>query len=363
MPTQAPAENRLQKWFTEHLMHWHQNENKRQLPWKEEQDPYKIWLSEIILQQTRAQQGLPYYLAFIARYPTIGHLATAQDEEVFRLWQGLGYYNRCQNMLATARSIAQKYQGIFPNTYDQIVALKGIGPYTAAAIASFAFNLPYAVVDGNVYRVLARFWGIDTPTDSTVGKKQFAQLADRLLDPPNSAQYNQAIMDLGATVCTPKNPACTTCPLHNNCVAYRQNLLELLPVKTAKIVVKNRFFYYILFRHEGKIWVHKRENKDIWQNLYEPYLIENDRALADAELEKQVSKIVPAEAHLHLLHAFKQRLTHQLIAIRIFICDVPVRPLFFKGKGLWADIYQLKNLPFPGVLVSFFEKSFTFNTD
>ncbi len=212
-------------------MLWHKEENTRSLPWKNETDPYKIWLSEIILQQTRAEQGLNYYLNFIKNYPTICDLANAIDDDVFRHWQGLGYYNRCKNMLATARFICEQKNGVFPNDYEEILALKGVGAYTAAAIASFAFGLPHAVVDGNVYRVLARYFGIENAIDSTLGKAKFAQIADELLDKKNPAAYNQAIMDLGATVCTPKNPRCEICPLSKNCVALKSDLIYFFPVK------------------------------------------------------------------------------------------------------------------------------------
>ncbi len=196
--------------FRKALLKWHMEDNNRILPWKQERDPYKIWLSEIILQQTRAAQGLPYYLRFAAEYPTIHDLAAAEDEAVFRLWQGLGYYNRCRNLLHTARYIAGKRNGHFPDDYHEIRQLKGIGSYTAAAIASFAFHQPYAVVDGNVLRVLSRFGGIDTPVDTPEGKKVFQVLAQELLDKEHNAAYNQAIMDFGASVCTPAIPKCVS---------------------------------------------------------------------------------------------------------------------------------------------------------
>src|SRR5690606_265290 len=264
-----------QQYFTRRLMHWHATHNDRSLPWKEEKDPYKIWLSEIILQQTRAQQGLPYYIKFTEAYPKVKDLATAAEEEVFRLWQGLGYYNRCRNMLATARYIHTELGGKFPRSFEEIQNLKGVGAYTAAAIASFAYGLPHAVVDGNVYRVLSRYFGIDKPIDSTAGKKEFTKLADALLDKTGSAGYNQAIMDLGATVCKPASPDCDGCPLAEKCFARANGLIADLPVKSKKLTIKTRHFHYILFLHDGHLWIRKRTEKDIWQNLHEPFLIEH----------------------------------------------------------------------------------------
>src|SRR5579859_1431456 len=194
--------------FTKTLLGWNSSGNFREMPWKGEKDPYKVWLSEVILQQTRVQQGWAYYEKFINAFPTIKDLAAALEQKVFKLWEGLGYYSRCRNLIATARKISDEYNGRFPHTYEEILALKGVGPYTAAAIASFAYNLPHAVVDGNVVRVLARFFGITTAADTTSGKKQFAELATALLDPSQAGIYNQAIMDFGATVCTPRNPQC-----------------------------------------------------------------------------------------------------------------------------------------------------------
>src|SRR3954471_2181765 len=263
-----------QQQFTCQLMQWNKEENTRFLPWKGEQDPYKIWLSEVILQQTRAEQGLPYYQAFIQKYPSIDNLAQAPDSEVFKLWEGLGYYSRCKNLLATARHIMNALGGKFPDNYENILSLKGIGPYIAAAISSFAFNLPHAVVDGNVFRVLARCFGIFTPTDSTEGKKVFSELALQLLDKARPALYNQAIMDFGATICKPVNPLCSQCPEQNICAAYLNGTINELPVKEKKLQKKMRWFTYFIFNVGDKTLVHQRNTKDIWQNLYEFYLVE-----------------------------------------------------------------------------------------
>ena len=336
--------------FTKALMQWHHQENFRSLPWKQEKDPYKIWLSEIILQQTRAEQGLPYYLRFIEAYPTVRHLAQATDEEVFRLWQGLGYYNRCKNLLSTARVIAYDMNGVFPNTYDEILKLKGIGSYTAAAVASFAYGLPYAVVDGNVNRVLSRFFGIDLPFDTTEGKKYFFELAHKVLDRANSASYNQAIMDLGATVCKPQNPLCDECLLKKNCFAYAQEMIGLLPVKSKKIVVKERFFNYYIFKCKDKVYIQKRTAKDIWQNLHEPFLLEGDDKLNEDAFSNFHLQSKPVE-----IGQSKQRLTHQIIVARFYLAEIKTQEKISEN-GWWVVVSELKNYAFPKTVVSFFKK-------
>ena len=224
----------IQHPFTQILLNWHENENDRTMPWKGEKNPYKIWLSEIILQQTRVDQGMNYYLEFINKYPTVTDLALANDDDVFKLWEGLGYYSRCKNMLISARQIVNEYNGVFPADYDSILKLKGVGPYTAAAIASFAYDLPHAVLDGNVFRVLARYFGISTPIDGSEGKVYFAQLAKQLLHEGASASYNQAIMDFGATICTPKLPLCSVCVFNQQCEAFFNKKVQELPVKAKK---------------------------------------------------------------------------------------------------------------------------------
>jgi A/G-specific adenine glycosylase len=261
--------------FTTTLLKWHSTLNFREMPWKGEKEPYRIWLSEIILQQTRVDQGWVYYEKFISAFPTIRDLASAPEQQVFKLWEGLGYYGRCRNLIATAKMISTNFNGQFPNTYDEILALKGIGPYTAAAIASFAFGLPYAVVDGNVTRVLARYLGISTPIDSSAGKKEFAAIALDLLDPRQAGSYNQAIMDFGATVCMPRNPHCATCVQQTGCVAWQKGTIEQLPVKAKTIRKRQRCFYYFVAETpEGQVYIRRRTGKDIWQGLYEFILYE-----------------------------------------------------------------------------------------
>lgn len=339
--------------FTEKLMHWHQTANTRDLPFKGEKDPYKIWLSEIILQQTRAEQGLPYYLKFIEAYPTVKALANTTDDQAFQLWQGLGYYARCRNMLATARHIANDLGGHFPTTYNEILLLKGIGPYTAAAIASFAYGLPHAVVDGNVIRVLARYFGLKTPFDTTEGKKEFARLADELLDKPASAEYNQAIMDHGATICTPQLPKCGLCPVQEHCVAYHKNLIQVLPVRSKRPAVRMRYFHYLILLHGDKIWLRKRDAKDIWQGLYEPFMIEHEAALSRAEVAEKAA-VEGIHTSFDYEGSLTQKLTHQLIETRFYCAELPAETPI--PGGLWTLKSKMKDKAFPKTLVSFFEK-------
>ena len=282
------------KFFFESLIKWNRNENKREMPWKGEKDPYKIWISEIILQQTRVQQGLAYYNRFIKTWPDIKSLAAATEQEVYKLWEGLGYYSRCRNLIASAKYINDKLGGRFPEKYEDILSLKGIGNYTAAAIASFAFNQPYAVVDGNVVRVLARFFGIEVPVDTTEGKKLFSALAANLIDKINPAEYNQAIMDFGAVVCKPAQPLCDDCPLQKKCIAYQKKSVNILPVKEKTISKRERFFNYLVVKQGIKYMLNKESDKDIWQNLYEFILVETESLIPEKEFYK-------SRKYLHLL--------------------------------------------------------------
>src|ERR1700743_2600318 len=251
--------------FTTLLLKWHIGKNNRIMPWKGEKNPYKIWLSEVILQQTRVEQGRSYYEKFVETFPTIHDLATAPEQKVFKLWEGLGYYSRCRNLIATAKRIDTEYKGVFPSTYEEILGLKGIGPYTAAAISSFAFGLPHAVVDGNVTRVLARCFGISTPVDTMAGRRQFTKLADELLETSRPGVYNQAIMDFGATVCTPRNPQCSSCLQRPACVAWQKGLTEQFPVKQKAPLKRQRCFYYFVVEAPGgKTYIRQRTEKDIW---------------------------------------------------------------------------------------------------
>lgn len=265
--------------FSKNLIHWY-SVNKRNLPWRETTNPYFIWLSEIILQQTQVKQGLPYYEAFISNFPTVFDLAKADESEVLKLWQGLGYYSRARNLHFTAKYVVNALDGNFPNTYKGLLQLKGVGDYTASAIASICFNEATAVVDGNVYRVLARFFGIDTPINSTNGIKAFKALAQELIDTKDPATFNQAIMEFGATQCRPKNPDCMFCPFRDSCVAYNKGTIDELPVKLKKLKVKQRYFNFLVFLTEDKqTLLEKREGKGIWQNLYQFPLVETEQIL------------------------------------------------------------------------------------
>lgn len=268
---------RLVGWYREH---------RRHLPWRESDDPYRIWISEIILQQTRVAQGLDYYLRFTARFPDVAALAAAEEDEVLKYWQGLGYYSRARNLHAAAKTIVERFGGRFPSRYEDVRSLKGIGDYTAAAIVSFAWNEPYPVVDGNVYRVLSRLYALDTPIDTGKGKKQFAALAGLLLDRRDPGLHNQAIMELGALQCLPRDPDCTTCPLASSCAAYAAGKVEAYPVKQHKTKTRDRFFHYLHIIYKGNTWLHRREGKDIWKGLYEFPLIETEGPLDFAGLQQ-----------------------------------------------------------------------------
>lgn len=255
------------------LIGWYE-QNNRNLPWRETNDSYKIWVSEVILQQTRVVQGFDYYLRFIERFPTVKILAESSEKEVLKAWQGLGYYTRARNLHKGAKEVVELYDGILPETYKEIISIRGIGVYTAAAILSIAYNKPYAVVDGNVYRVLSRLFAIETPIDSSVGKKQFSKLAQQLLDVSNPGKYNQAIMEFGALHCTPSKPLCESCPLEHLCLSRKLNMQLDLPVKSKKVKVRSRYFHYFQIEYNGFTYLNKRQENDIWKNMYEFPLIE-----------------------------------------------------------------------------------------
>jgi A/G-specific adenine glycosylase len=343
--------------FTASLMRW-EKKNTRTMPWKGEKDPYKIWLSEIILQQTRVEQGKPYYERFIRQYPTATDLAKADEREVFRLWQGLGYYNRCKNMLAAAKKIMNEHRGRFPDTYEQILDLPGVGEYTAAAIASFAFGLPYAVADGNVQRVLARYFGIEKEINSTAGKKFFRALAQHVLEEKKPAVWNQAIMDFGATVCTPQKPDCGICPLQKDCFAFQHKMISRLPVKITRTKPSNRYFTYILLSWGGKTYIHKRSGGDIWQNLYEFPLVEESGFTEIRQFfkKKVVQSLLKGNSTKNLLPSgtYKQQLTHQTIYARFL--HVKISKAFSGGgeKGFFpVAMSDLDQYPFPKIILQY----------
>lgn len=300
--------------FTQQILSWYEV-HQRQLPWRNISDPYRIWVSEIILQQTRIAQGYEYYLRFIKAFPTVADLAHADEDEVLKLWQGLGYYSRARNMRTAAQMILSNFNGQFPTTYKEVLSLKGIGAYTAAAICSFAYNLPYAVVDGNVYRVLSRYFGIDLPIDSTQGKKHFAQLAQELLPDRQGADYNQGLMDFGALQCTPQSPSCETCPLSCSCYAYSKGRVELFPCKSKKVKNIERHFVYVDITTPNGHWLHRRDKNDIWQGLYEFPLLEFDyQPSFDEVIVHPFTKDIQAKGCWREMKVnVKHVLTHQII--------------------------------------------------
>ncbi len=345
--------------FTNKLMKWHKVNNSRKMPWKGEKDPYKVWLSEIILQQTRVSQGWSYYEKFTAAYPTIFSLANAADEDVFKLWEGLGYYSRCCNLLHTARTIVHFYNGVFPASYEQLLQLKGIGKYTASAIASFCFNLPYAVVDANVYRVLARVYGISASTDTMQGKETFAALANKLISKKHPGSYNQAVMDFGATICTPLFPQCSLCVMQKICTAYKTGRVNALPVKANLIKKRERWFSYFIFKAEDEMLIFKRSGKDIWQNLHEFYLVETKyNAAWDLPVVKQFLKeqFSAKALSIQIMPAKAQQLTHQLIKGWFITVNLASKPKVFTGNNfLWLSCSQLQKLAFPKFIHQYFK--------
>ncbi|HEY4060300.1 MAG TPA: A/G-specific adenine glycosylase [Puia sp.] len=340
--------------FTKILLKWHTAENTRAMPWKGEKDPYKIWLSEIILQQTRVEQGWAYYEKFVEAFPTIHDLAIAPEQLIFKLWEGLGYYSRCRNLIATAKKIDGEYGGKFPDQYGEILALKGIGPYTAAAIASFAFNLPHAVVDGNVLRVLSRYYGDSTPIDSTAGKKIYTGLADSLLDKEQAGLYNQAIMDFGAIICKPQNPLCSTCVQQSGCQAFQKGWVDRLPVKEKSIRKKERWFYYFLIETpDGKIYIRQRKEKDIWEDLYEFVLWETDEPLYinDAAVLRSdfILRIFGRQsiAVPYISRLYRQELSHQTIRGQFITIRLTDRLPVLDKEYLLIDRRELTEYAFP----------------
>jgi A/G-specific adenine glycosylase len=345
--------------FSTELISWY-NDNKRDLPWRNTTDAYIIWLSEIILQQTRVEQGMPYFYRFSEKYPTVTAFAAAHEDEILRLWQGLGYYSRGRNMLKTAQLVLEKYNGVFPTRYDELIKLKGIGEYTAAAISSFGANEARAVVDGNVYRVLARYFGIDEPINSPKGKKMFQKIADEVLDKARPAMHNQAMMEFGAMLCKPKNPACGICPVRIGCVAFKTNATTYLPVKINKVKVRERFFNYMLISDGEKILMNKRDESDIWANMYDLPLIETTELMEPAELLKLPQMSFFGENIIIKDNSpiIKHVLTHQNLYIRFLILKDSPKKL--QDNWFYTDVANLKNLALPQRIFIFIKYFFNF---
>ncbi|HUQ67397.1 MAG TPA: A/G-specific adenine glycosylase [Flavitalea sp.] len=348
----------MQPDFTQKLLEWNISTNNRAMPWKGEPDPYRIWLSEIILQQTRVKQGWAYYERFLKNFPDVNKLANAPESEVFKLWEGLGYYTRCSNLIASAKIIAGQHNGIFPSSYDEIIKLKGVGPYTAAAISSFAFNEKRAVVDGNVQRVLARYFGVSTPVDSPEGKKLFSHLAQSLIDENFPAAYNQAIMDFGATICKPRNPLCKQCVQSPECEAFNNNYVYDVPVKQKILKIKTRWLYYFIIESGDWIYIRKRETRDIWQNLHEFVLFETESEQANAAISF-LGELLQHQSYevIHESEIYRQQLTHQRIHGRFLRIRVNGK-IHLNGSYRLVKKINIHDYAFPRFINSYLQKSF-----
>lgn len=333
--------------------------NKRILPWRMTRNPYLIWVSEIILQQTRVEQGIDYYLRFIEKFPDISSLAAADEDKVLKVWQGLGYYNRARNIQKAAKQIMFDYGGVFPDSFDDIHSLCGIGDYTAAAIASIAWNKPFAVVDGNVFRVLSRLFTIATPIDNQIGKREFVQLANWLLDQENPGLHNQAMMELGALQCVPKNPDCIKCPLNDLCKAKASGSIDLYPAKMHKTAIRNRYFSYIYIKCINGTFLHRRESKDIWQGLYEFPLIETKTPCKFDELRqtdafRQIFKEAEKTVLIQKPYETSHQLTHQTIHATFYSVTTE-HETSISHHYLPVNFEKLSNYPFPKLILKFFD--------
>ena len=342
--------------FSQEIINWY-DLNKRDLPWRKTKDPYKIWLSEIILQQTKVAQGLPYYHKFCQTFPDVQKLANAKEEEVLKLWQGLGYYSRARNLHFASKQIINSFEGKFPENYKDIISLKGVGEYTAAAIASFAYKLPHAVLDGNVFRLLSRFYGIDTAINSSSGKKIFSELAQTVLDKTKADTNNQAIMEFGALMCKPKDPDCNDCPLKEGCKAFQNNEIDKLPVKIKKGKQKKLYFEYLFITNKENTYINKRVEKGIWQNLYEFPFIEFNESRSEEEVIKSIQNqeflkqakfefLKTSEIHKHIL-------SHRIINGRVWHIEIEEK----LKDHQWKEITKksLNNYPMSRLMEIFLE--------
>jgi len=336
--------------FSAELVNWY-SKNRRDLPWRATTDAYVIWLSEVILQQTRVEQGLPYFYRFLEKYPDVTSFAKADENDILKLWQGLGYYSRGRNMLKTARIVLELHKDIFPSSYDKLIKLKGIGKYTAAAIASFSANEARAVVDGNVYRVLARYFGVDDPINSVKGQKIFQQLANDLLDHKQPGLHNQAIMEFGAMLCKPRNPDCAVCPLRPGCFSYNSSAIVSLPVKLNKLKIRQRFFNYFLFTDGDIVLMNKRGEKDIWANMYDLPLIETSSQLNINELiaQGQITELFGEDLKvIETSGIIKHVLTHQRLFVRLI--RMQGMPGKLKDDWFYTKVGDVKQLAIPKIV-------------
>jgi len=345
--------------FSNPLIRWY-NSNKRALPWRESQDSYRIWLSEVLLQQTRVAQGLPYYLRFLESFPDIKALANAPEKNILRVWQGLGYYSRARNLHSAAKTIVSEHGGVFPSTYAELLKLKGIGSYTAAAIASFAYNEQVAVLDGNVFRVLARVFGLKENIASPAGKKTFQALADSLLPKKDSSTYNQAIMEFGALQCTPKNPNCEDCPLSFMCYAYAKNEQTSLPVKIKTLKKTTRHFHYLVLKSGSNYLMKERTGKDIWKGLYDFPLIENTEFIEIGKLLKMEFTNASKKLTVKLeSKAYKHILSHQTLHSKFYVMESKTLEEYYnKEEGFrFFSLQDIHDLPKPVLINKFLEES------
>lgn len=341
-------------------MRWYAK-NHRDLPWRHTQDPYLIWLSEVILQQTRVAQGMPYYQRFVQAFPTVQSLAAAEQEPVLRLWQGLGYYSRARNLHRCAQEIVNKHNGRFPRTYQELLKLPGVGTYTAAAVASFAFNETVPVVDGNVYRVLGRVFGIKDDIQSTGGQKKFRQQADQLVPEGKANVYNQAIMEFGALQCTPAQPACLLCPLSVACYAYQHGQQQSLPVKAKKTRVRSRFLHYLVIRQGSAVWMKRRDNQGIWAGLYDFYLIETAQKTTLEQLDDPLLALLLQQkgSSVEVSPPYQHLLTHQRLHVTFYTITLsqPSKNLIDVSNCLQAySVDELEQLPKPVLIDNFLQK-------
>ncbi|WP_107039610.1 A/G-specific adenine glycosylase [Brumimicrobium mesophilum] len=336
--------------FSPSIQVWYR-QNYRKLPWRETRNAYKIWLSEVIMQQTRVNQGISYYKKFVEHYPDVSKLAAAEEQEVLRLWQGLGYYSRARNLHFAAQQVVNEFNGVFPDNFKDIKSLKGVGDYTASAIASFAFDLPYAVLDGNAFRVLSRYFNDDTPIDTGQGAKIFKAYADDVLNKEDPAEFNQAIMEIGAMVCKPKNPDCENCPLADTCLAFNEGVPTSLPVKSKKVKVTTRHFHYFIFPSQ-EIQLIKREGKGIWQNMYEFPVLE----LEGKKLKSEIKTLVQKKFRVNLLKKISEEkhiLTHQHINATFWEVDERLKD----GGIVKVDLETINDLPLPRLIERFLEEN------
>lgn len=342
------------QFFVREITKWYKS-NLRDLPWRNTQNPYFIWLSEVILQQTRVEQGTPYYHRFVTEFPDVSSLAMSSEESVLKLWEGLGYYSRARNLHTAAKTIFNEFNGVFPDTYEEIKSLKGVGDYTAAAIASLAFDLPHAVVDGNVYRVLSRYFGIQTPIDTTKGKKEFNALANELLDTKNPGVYNQAVMEFGALHCTPKQPQCETCPLQSGCVAYKNDLVGSLPIKEKKTKVKERYFNYLVMEDGENTYINRRSGDDIWKGLYEFPMVETEKKIENGDLPPLPVWLKSKEfAVKRISEEYRHVLTHRRLYARFY--SIKLKEKIEEENLVRIKRGELSNFAFPKLILRFLDE-------